>query len=30
MYQTIKELDEKAVTIKYKAEVTKNKYGVGI
>ena len=30
MYQTIKELDKKAVIIKYKAEVTKNEYGVGI
>ena len=30
MYQIIKELDEKAVIIKYKAEVTKNKHGVGI
>ena len=30
MYQIIKELDEKVVIIKYKAEVTKNKYGVGI
>ena len=30
MYQTIKELDEKAVIIKYKVEVTKNEYGVGI
>ena len=30
MYQMIKKLDKKAVIIKYKAEVTKNKYGVGI
>ena len=30
MYQIIKELDEKAIIIKYKAEVTKNEYGVGI
>ena len=30
MCQTIKELDEKAVIIKYKAEVTKNEYRVGI
>ena len=30
MYQIIKELDKKAVIIKYKAEVTKNEYGVGI
>ena len=30
MYQMIKELDEMAVIIKYKAEMTKNEYGVGI
>ena len=30
MYQIIKELDEKAVIIKYKVEVTKNEHGVGI
>ena len=30
MYQMIKELDEKAVIIKYKAKVTKNEYRVGI
>ena len=30
MYQIIKELDEKAVIIKYKAEVTKNEHEVGI
>ena len=30
MYQMIKELDEKAVIIKYKTEVTKNEHGVGI
>ena len=30
MYQVIKELDKKAVIIKYETEVTKNKHGVGI
>ena len=30
MYQTIKELDEKAVIIKYETKVTKNKHRVAI